>query len=56
MSDASQSTGMTSAEGIDTRLLAFVQSMIGEYLPYEKFLACAESLGLDGQKAWRLIT
>lgn len=55
MNNASQHTGALAAAPVDARLLAFVQSMVGEYLPCEKFFARAEEAGLDGNEAWRLV-
>lgn len=56
MSNSLQDAEAASAKDIDARLLAFVQSMVGEYLPREAFLAQAESLDLDAEKGWRLTT
>lgn len=55
MSGTGQHGSTMSFGAIDARLLAFVQSMVGEYLPRETFFARAEAAGLNGDEAWRLV-
>lgn len=56
MSGTGQHGSTMSFGAIDARLLAFVQSMVGEYLPRETFFARAEAAGLNEEEAWRLVT